>query len=605
MSDLPESGRSPRARLLPSRRAGVTVVIVLVAVLLVMAAWVAIRALQTKSDLENWVTSAGRLRSQVAARDLTAARATADVLTESGASAATLDRDPVWRAAEFVPFIGDDLRAIRQVADVVGDLSSRAVTPATRLLATVSPTSIELRDGRIDVAALERASPDAARLATALKRSRDDADAIQLSGALPPIRSAVSRLRSALGRASEQASAADTALELAPAVLGADGPRRYLVLVENNAELRAGGGIVGAVALVTADRGRISLVQEESGVSFGHRAEPVLPLSDDTRGLYGSIVGEYMQDVTLTPRFSTSARLARAMWTERFGGRVDGVVAIDPVTLGYVLKSTGPIRLESGDTITASNAVQLLLSDLYARYPDPRAQDAFFASAAASVFAGVTGGGADPVDLLQAVGRGAAEGRVALWSAQPSEQRVLAATSLRGLEPSRDDRLPTAGVYLNDATGGKMGVYLAERVSTGSRVCRADGRPSWVVDVQLTNTAPADAAERLPPYVTGAGAFGVDPGDIRTRILVYAPSAAAFLGATLDGEPVEPQVARDGSYQVVQRETNLGPGQSTVLRVAWVGATESGAAPLAAKGTPGIRSFTTRRLALTCAGPLP
>ena len=47
--------------------------------------------------------------------------------------------------------------------------------------------------------------------------------------------------------------------DIAPDLLGASGPRRYLVLLVNNAEARPSGGIVSGIGLLTLNQGHIRL----------------------------------------------------------------------------------------------------------------------------------------------------------------------------------------------------------------------------------------------------------------------------------------------------------------------------------------------------------
>ena len=68
------------------------------------------------------------------------------------------------------------------------------------------------------------------------------------------------------------------------------------------------------------------------------------------------------------------------------GGEVDGVLSIDPGALALVLGATGPVTLPTGQALTAGNAERLLLNTVYLQIADPRAQDAFFAATASSVF---------------------------------------------------------------------------------------------------------------------------------------------------------------------------------------------------------------------------
>ena len=64
------------------------------------------------------------------------------------------------------------------------------------------------------------------------------------------------------------------------------------------------------------------------------------------------------------------------------------------------------MQLPTGDTLTSDNAVKLLLSDVYAKYTDPTAQDAFFAAAASSVFEKVSSGGFDTKKFVAALTQG-------------------------------------------------------------------------------------------------------------------------------------------------------------------------------------------------------
>src|SRR5690606_20828767 len=142
------------------------------------------------------------------------------------------------------------------------------------------------------------------------------------------------------------------------------------------------------------------------------------------------------------------------------------------------------------------------LSETYARYPEPSDQDAFFAAAAQAVFSAVTAGDAEPKALVEALVRGGDEGRIRIWNSREEDQRYVAGTTLSGILPSDNSAGPRIGVYLNDSTGAKMDYYLDTSVTVASAVCRSDGLPSYRVTVTLTNTAPADAATSLPPYVT-------------------------------------------------------------------------------------------------------
>lgn len=603
MSDAPESRRTAAS---PGSRARIVlwVVLALVLLLILAIAWVGVRGMLAKGHLERAVDDVDALRSQLTSGDIGAAQKTARHLEDEAASARSLTGDSIWGAAQSVPFFGTNLRAVRDVSVIVDDVASGAVNPVAGVVGKLGSDSFAPKDGKIDLQPIEDAQPAVAKATKTLEQARADAARIDTSGTLSPVTTAVGQLRNALSSASEQAVAANRIVQLAPAMLGHDGNRSYLLLSQNNAELRAGGGIPGAVALLQMKDGAISLGDQASGSSFGPYDQPVLPLSADTRGLYGNITGEYMQDVTLTPRFDVSAKLAREMWKQRFGQEVDGVIAMDPVTLSYILKATGPVKLPTGDTLTSDNAVKLLLSDVYAKYPDGNVQDALFASAASAVFSKVSSGGFDARVFVSALATSAGEGRLRLWSADKAEQRRISGTAVAGELPTESASSREFAVYLNDGTGSKMDYYLEKSVSVGSSVCRKDGRPTSVVEVTLKNTAPADAATSLPEYVTGGGAFGVEPGLIKTLIATYAPEDAIFLGATKDGKTTAVQTATDGGHPVAQLQTVLAPRESLTYRVAFLGDAKYAKGPVQASSTPGVRQTEAKPISFACDAPL-
>ena len=58
------------------------------------------------------------------------------------------------------------------------------------------------------------------------------------------------------------------------------------------------------------------------------------------------------------------------MWAQQTGTSVDGVVAIDPVALSYVLGATGPVTMPDGEVVTKDNVVELTESTAYVKLSD-------------------------------------------------------------------------------------------------------------------------------------------------------------------------------------------------------------------------------------------
>ena len=59
-----------------------------------------------------------------------------------------------------------------------------------------------------------------------------------------------------------------TVTRLVPPMLGQDGPRQYLLVVQNNAEIRSTGGLPGSLQILRADNGKLTLAEQRSVDDF-------------------------------------------------------------------------------------------------------------------------------------------------------------------------------------------------------------------------------------------------------------------------------------------------------------------------------------------------
>lgn len=573
-TDLP---RAPRRR-----RLTLWISIAVFLVLVGAGLWVGIRGASAADELSTARTLAARLQSEMMSGNAKDAAVTLEKVGTHTATALELTSDPVWRAMELIPFAGPNLVAVRESARAVDDMVTGVATPLLPLTGDLDAGSFA--GASIPIQPLVDAAPMAKEAREAAESISDRVSQIEANRTLPFVRDAVLELTGLVTQVTETVQSIDRATTVLPGMLGADGPQNYLVLFQNNAELRASGGLPGATAVLTATNGVLTLSSQRSTLDYPKLAQPVLPLTAAESGLHGAILGRYIQDVNLTPDFSRTGELAKAMAEPVVGIPLDGVLAIDPYVLSYVLAATGPVELADGSMLTSENAVKLLLSDVYATIPDSRAQDAFFASVTNRVFNVLSSRAVDPAKLLRAIGQSGDEGRVRLWSADPAEQKVIEETTLAGVPAEESEAV--LGVYLNDATGGKMDYYLTTTVALSC------GEEEQRVTVKLANGAPQDAATSLTPYVTGNGVYGVPPGSIRTQVLVILPPGArAVLRAGSDSA-----VLRDDAGRVVVSQyLELQAGRSDTVVVNY-----ADASPTRITTTPGLKVNSPERGQAPC-----
>jgi hypothetical protein len=575
------------------------------AVLIVVGslAWVGIRAYLAKGELEAAIPLATQVRSQIGEADGPGALASGQALTVHANRAVALTSDPVWRLVEFVPGLGKNLRVMRGLTEATDDVAQRAILPLTEMAGTLSLDSFKPVGGRIDVQPMLDAQLDVSTAANAIDHARAKVEGLDSEGVIGPLADARTKLSSLLSEASESVDVVDGAAQLIPAMLGNEGPRNYLVLFQNNAELRSTGGIPGAMVLVHTEKGSLSMLQQASTLDFPKFETPVIDLPVETKALYGDNTAQYIQDVNFTPQFAVTGQIAQEMWKRQFGVVVDGVISVDPVALSYLLRATGPIVLPTGDEINSGNAVKLLMQDVYSRYEDPVEQNAFFASASVSVFEKITNGGLDTKAFIAALAESGEERRILLWSTHEEDQAVLSDTTLSGPLPQSDVKVQAFGLYFNDATAAKMDPYLKVDVASSQAVCRNDGLPNYVTQVTLTNTAPVDAAVALPAYVTGGGSSGAPAGNIRPNVALYGAPGTFNLGVLRDGQAADYHPASDSGYTLSKLQVELAPGESTVLEFQFLGG-DAESKKMVVDHTPLIYSLETSTVEFACENAL-
>ncbi|WP_285137039.1 DUF4012 domain-containing protein [Microbacterium sp. lyk4-40-TSB-66] len=517
-----------------------------------MTAWVGVRGALAYQHLSAMRSLAPTVAASVSSDPAQATPALERLAAEAGAARA-LTSDPVWAVAEHIPWIGPQLAAFGAIASASDRLFGDSLLPLATAARDVSIDDLRPHDGRLDTTALTTLTVPARSAADAATGAAADVNAIDPTPLIGAVASAVDDARTTFDSAAGAVDALRRATELLPSMLGQDGPRSYLLLVQNNAEWRSLGGVSGTAIELSADRGALSLVDTHSATSLSRGISgPVVELPPDVQKIYETRPARYFHNLTQIPSFPLDGPLAREMYRHETGREVDGVMAVDPVVLSYLLGATGPVALPDGEALTGDNAVPLLLDDAYRRYSDPAAQDAFFAGVTGAVFDALRGGRGSTPGLIAALARGVEERRVLVWAAEPTEQAVIEGTSLAGQLPASDGRTARFGVYLNDGTGSKMSYYIAPRTELRWGSCRTSPDATMrdvTLTLTLSNTAPADAATSLPRYVTGNGVYGTAPGVATVVTDVYLPegwtalatstsSGTAFTRSTMEGREV-------------------------------------------------------------------
>lgn len=569
--------RSRHAARGPHRRARWWVLGILV-VLVALLAWFAWTLYSAYSGLSAARDEAQRARTAILQGNPDEGRTAADAAVASSSDAVDATTSPIWRAVAAVPGLGDPLTVVGSLAESVQSLTADVLRPASDVGSALNPKELRAADGTIDLAALRTAAPTLESIATSTNRVNADLEQTPTDTWVPQVADAGAQLKEQVADLAGLVTNTSLAARVLPTMLGEDGPRNYFFAFQTNAESRGTGGLMGGFAIVTADRGKVSLDELAQNTELRGRYEPI-DLGADFQRAYGTQYDATTnwQNANLSPHFPYAARILQSIWQQESGQVVDGVVATDPVALSYILDVVGPVTLADGEQITGDNVVNKTQSEAYFRFQDDNAaRKEYLQQIAARVFAKLDGSVSDPQALLEAIGRGVGGGHTAVWSADDRVQQVLSGTKIGHEVP--DDPAPYASVVVNNGAGGKLDYYLKRDVTYTAEGCAGDRRRTRVT-ATVTNTAPA---QDYPVYIAGrqneTTAYEGPPGTNRSVVTIYTTTGSSLGRATIDGRPVVMLTAAERNHPAFYTPLVVEPGQTREVVLELLEPTAPGAA---------------------------
>lgn len=174
---------------------------------------------------------------------------------------------------------------------------------------------------------------------------------------------------------------AEAGFEILPSFLGADGPRNYLIGMQNPAELRGTGGAMLQFALLSIDEGRPHLAKASTVYDVDENREPIdIPLPADAWYQQGIPDARRFGNANWSPDWPFAAKLT-VQYAEATDQRladaeippIDGVLLVDPYTMEELMPGVGRFRSDKHQVyVTGETVVHYLLYKAYAAKPVPR-----------------------------------------------------------------------------------------------------------------------------------------------------------------------------------------------------------------------------------------
>lgn len=176
---------APRSRRWPWR--ALIVVVIIGVVLLGVAAltyWVGQRALAAKASLEQAQDQLRTFQSALGKPDQDLPKLYEQLQASSSAAVAETD-NPAWWAYEHIYWIGPNLEAFRQTAELIDGVVRDGLGPLATAANGVTIDSLKPHDGRVDLAPLQRLGPAMIKVDDAVQRADSAAAEIDTSEVIP------------------------------------------------------------------------------------------------------------------------------------------------------------------------------------------------------------------------------------------------------------------------------------------------------------------------------------------------------------------------------------------------------------------------------------
>lgn len=311
-----------------------------------------------------------------------------------------------------------------------------------------------------------------------------------------------------------------------PAIFGFEGERVYLVLFQNNMELRPGGGFIGSYGLLKLEQGRV----KDFAVHDVYDADGRLTIHiEPPYGLrrYLGASHWFLRDSNFASDFPQNAKQAMTFLQLETGQDVQGVIGVDTTFIQNILAATGPVNVtDYKEVVTAENFY--LRTQTHAEkdfFPGSTQKKDFLAALLTALEQKLAQQeGVNFQTLIEKVGKSIHEKHVLFAFADDATQQLFTVNNLSsslwdGREREDDTYLDFFGVVDANVGINKVNYYLRRAIDQ-KVVWNADGSLRTTVTITYENTSKRDTP------------FG---GDYKNYLRFLLPPGVQLRDVMIDG----------------------------------------------------------------------
>ena len=564
------SKHNPVKRKKPSK--ALIIVLIIVAVLLALVAFVGVNVVITKNHASNLKDDLEQVLDCAKEKDADGAeKALLKSYEDKEALEASIN-GKFWSTASKIDRVNEELSAGKDLLNVVTTAQDELLSPLIALMKRQPLTNLKVGEDGFNVTLINEYLDFVEKIQPELEDLMADIMAVNTDSMMGGY---VAKYKEKLYEYTDAYNEASSMLPLLRVFLGNGEDRLYLFVAQNSAEIRASGGFPGSIGTIQIKDGVLTIgdfksVYDVLADTISYRSE----VTDSEFNIFGSWINA-PRDACFIPAFDRAAEIWAVAyedlqrengaidtyegyvkantyydeWNEEyyFDGLseeeyneyytyedaeymqyVDGVVSLTPAIIQMLMKDIGAITLSDGSVLDSTNATKMLQYDLYHKYfnedtisgASNSTSDALFAETAKIVMKEFVSDFeiSKFADYYQLFQDGKDKNIIQMWMADEQEEDVITESGFSG-KLNFDEEKPVTGIYFSLADPSKLGWYLDMIPEISEPEINDDGTRTYDVKLTLRNIMDEDEANISSWYIVG----GYE-GGIRGYIHCFAPA---------------------------------------------------------------------------------
>lgn len=474
----------------------------------------------------------------------------------------SIERDfgQLWLApGRLVPILGQHSTALQVMADSGADVARAGAG----VVFALDFDAILAADGSVDVALTEDLVRRTNFLLATLLESTESINDIDMTWIARPAASRIDDVRAELARLDDPIGDVQAVTSILPAMLGSEEERRYLVMFMTPAELRAGGGLAGNWAELSALDGRLQVIDAGRGNDLNAAIDGAadLPGPQISQDYARWRVDELFQNLPAVPDFRWVAAAGAAFYEQATGTAIDAVIGVDSSAMGGLAELVGGVEVD-GRNLGPAELEEFILTGQYVDFDDDEDRRVEVLDALTrTMFEEFTSSRIpSPFRLADVIGPLVSAENLRIVSFDSREAAAVEALEANGRfpEPGPHDLLAIRTQNLGE---NKIDTYLQRDVTYQLLYDPETGEAQASVTVVLTNSAPDSG---LPDAIIGNNDQGFDFGTNATQLQLYSP--LGFRNVSVDGEPAGVELGHEFGWPQVGVRLEIPAGRSQTVR---------------------------------------